>query len=196
MYQLSVERSTPLHKQYLKGLIPEIPDDDLSAEMYEETIRLSKEYGFNHYEVSSYAKGQQAISRHNFSYWQGMDYLGIGPGAHGRLTDHVSQQRVRTFGEFHPDKYMALCEKEGEGIRKIEPIQFQDMAEFVDKEQLKMLIENGFLIEEKGIVDNNINSFVPKELLNQWKDGGGIRPTEMGLERIDYILPRLLVQSN
>lgn len=79
-------------------MIPEIPDDDLSAEMYEETIRLSKEYGFNHYEVSSYAKGQQAISRHNFSYWQGMDYLGIGPGAHGRLTDHVSQQRVRTFG--------------------------------------------------------------------------------------------------
>lgn len=66
----------------------------------------------------------------------------------------------------------------------------------MDKEQLKMLIENGFLIEEKGIVDNNINSFVPKELLNQWKDGGGIRPTEMGLERIDYILPRLLVQSN
>ncbi|KAG1573706.1 hypothetical protein G6F50_002615 [Rhizopus delemar] len=207
MYQLTVERSSPLHKQYLKGLLPIIPDGDIAAEMYEETIRISQESGYTHYEVSSYAKNQKAMSRHNFSYWQGMDYLGIGPGAHGRLTDAVSNERVRTFGEFHPDKYMSLCEKEGEGIRKITPISFHDMAEelimfglrtrmgiprsrfkeltdgesldkFLDKEQLNMFVENGFLVDEQGIVDDKIETYVPRELLSQWTHGGGIRPTK------------------
>lgn len=54
-----------------------MPDGDISADMYEETISIAKEFGYQHYEVSSYAKTQNAISRHNFSYWQGMDYLGL-----------------------------------------------------------------------------------------------------------------------
>lgn len=85
--------------------------------MYEATVQTAADYGYHHYEVSSYAKKQQAISRHNFSYWQGMDFLGkliltkpfdhcmfnyvytgIGPGAHGRLTDFNKNQRIRTFG--------------------------------------------------------------------------------------------------
>ncbi|KAG1144124.1 hypothetical protein G6F37_007104 [Rhizopus arrhizus] len=225
MYQLTVERSSPLHKQYLKGLLPIIPDGDIAAEMYEETVRISQESGYTHYEVSSYAKNQKAMSRHNFSYWQGIDYLGIGPGAHGRLTDAVSNERVRTFGEFHPDKYMSLCEKEGEGIRKIMPISFHDMAEelimfglrtrmgiprsrfkeltdgqsldkFLDKEQLNMFVENGFLVDEQGAVDDKIETYVPRELLSQWTHGGGIRPTKKGLQRIDYILPRLLKEAS
>jgi coproporphyrinogen III oxidase-like Fe-S oxidoreductase len=87
-----------LHKQYIKGLIPPIPNGDIAADMYEETVAISKEYDYTHYEVSNYAKTPSAISRHNFSYWQGMDYLGIGPGAHGRLTDFSENLRVRTFG--------------------------------------------------------------------------------------------------
>lgn len=75
-----------------------MPDPDSAADMYEATVRIAADYGYHHYEVSSYAKRQQAISRHNFSYWQGMDFLGIGPGAHGRLTDIHENQRVRTFG--------------------------------------------------------------------------------------------------
>ncbi|CAO3639698.1 unnamed protein product [Mucor hiemalis] len=98
MYQLTLERSTPLHKQSLKGLIPPIPDGDISADIYEETVSIAKSFGYTHYEVSNYAKTQSAISRHNFSYWQGMDYLGVGPGAHGRLTDFIEKKRVRTFG--------------------------------------------------------------------------------------------------
>jgi coproporphyrinogen III oxidase-like Fe-S oxidoreductase len=66
-----------LYKQSLKGLIPTIPNGDTAADMYEETVAISKEFGYAHYEVSSYAKNQGAISRHNFSYWQGMDYLGL-----------------------------------------------------------------------------------------------------------------------
>jgi coproporphyrinogen III oxidase-like Fe-S oxidoreductase len=57
--------------------LPTIPDPDTAADMYEETVKIARDYGYTHYEVSSYAKNEQAISRHNFSYWQGMDYLGL-----------------------------------------------------------------------------------------------------------------------
>ncbi|KAI8644043.1 hypothetical protein BD408DRAFT_413975 [Parasitella parasitica] len=220
MYQLTVERSTPLYKQSLIGLLPTIPDPDTAADMYEATVKIAADNGYHHYEVSSYAKNQQAISRHNFSYWQGMDFLGIGPGAHGRLTDFSKNQRIRTFGEFHPNKYMALCEAEGEGIRKLQPISMHDMAEelivfgmrtrmgiprsrfskmtggetlenVIDTDALQVFIEAKLLIQEDDITDN-FNYFIPKELLYEWKKDGGIRPTELGLEKIDYILPRLL----
>ncbi|KAI9271106.1 coproporphyrinogen III oxidase [Helicostylum pulchrum] len=225
MYQLTLERSTPLHKQSLRGLIPIIPDSDTVADMYEETVSIAKEFGYQHYEVSSYAKNQSAISRHNFSYWQGMDYLGIGPGAHGRLTDFTENKRVRTFGEFHPNKYMALCEAEGEGIRKMVPLSLRDMAEelivfgmrtrmgiprsrfsaitngkildnFLDKEALELFTNSGFIVNEREVTDSQMSSYVPQELAHEWVDQGGIRPTEAGLERMDYILPRLLKKSS
>lgn len=58
-----------------------MPDHDLSADMYEETVKQCEAFGYSHYEVSSFAKTQKAISRHNFSYWQGIDYLGKIKGA-------------------------------------------------------------------------------------------------------------------
>ncbi|KAI8082681.1 putative oxygen-independent coproporphyrinogen III oxidase [Gilbertella persicaria] len=217
MYQLSLEKSTPLHKQTLKRLVPTMPNSDKAADMYEETVNMAQEHGFAHYEVSSYARTQKAISRHNFAYWQGMDFLGIGPGAHGRLTDN--QQRIRTFGEFHPEKYMALCEAEGEGIRKCQPISSQDMMEelivfgmrtrmgiprsrfmsmtngknlddFLDQEALALFVKAGFLIDESSLT-KDMEHYIPKELLHEWSQGG-IRPTESGLARIDSILPRLI----
>ncbi|KAG2178376.1 hypothetical protein INT44_001528, partial [Umbelopsis vinacea] len=72
------------------------------------------QHGLFHYEVSNYARTTAAMSRHNFSYWRGMDYIGIGPGAHGRLTQ-LDGERLRTFGEFHPERWMAQCEEEGDG---------------------------------------------------------------------------------
>ncbi|KAI8336029.1 hypothetical protein BD560DRAFT_440452 [Blakeslea trispora] len=204
MYQLSLEKSTPLHKQVMKGIVKGISDSDVAADMYENTITVAKQHGFTQYEVSSFARHQQSIS--------------IGPGAHGRLTnDHV---RERTFGEFHPEKYMVLCESEGEGIRKFQPISSQDMAEelivfglrtrmgiprlrfrtmtngkslddFIDRQALDMFIEAGFLVDESNKTDPQMFSYVPKELEYEWSEGG-IRPTEAGLERIDSILPRLI----
>jgi oxygen-independent coproporphyrinogen-3 oxidase len=55
-----------------------------------------------------------------------------------------------------------------------------------------MFIKYGFLIDESGIQDHQMEDYTPKELRSEWESQGGIRPTEAGLERIDYILPRLL----
>ncbi|CEG77378.1 hypothetical protein RMATCC62417_12141 [Rhizopus microsporus] len=68
----------------------------------------------------------------------------------------------------------------------------KSVEEFLNKEQLSMFLKAGFLIDEQKLVDDRAQTYIPHELLSQWKDGGGIRPTEAGLERIDYILPRLL----
>ncbi|KAI9477098.1 hypothetical protein BDB00DRAFT_859401 [Zychaea mexicana] len=219
MYQLSFERGTPLWKFMRKGQIGSV-DPELAADMYEETVRAATHHGFTHYEVSSYAKSRDAISAHNFSYWQGLDYIGIGPGAHGRLTDNVTKERIRTFGEFHPDRYMALCESEGEGIRKWSPLSphdslqelvvfglrtrmgipryrykkmtGQDLENVIDREFLDMCVRSNFLIVDND--DRNksdILPYIPKHLEHEWEQGG-IRPTEQGLERMDSILPKLL----
>lgn len=59
-----------------------------------------------------------------------------------------------------------------------------------------MFVEAGFIIDEDRITDSQMSLYVPQELEHEWKDKGGIRPTEEGLERIDFILPRLLKRSH
>lgn len=59
-------------------------------------FQITEAAGFEHYEVSNFARNK-AYSQHNSGHWQGVDYLGIGPGAHGRVTDPVTGDRVRTF---------------------------------------------------------------------------------------------------
>ncbi|KAG0166657.1 radical S-adenosyl methionine domain-containing protein 1 [Apophysomyces sp. BC1015] len=219
MYQLTMERSTPLHKLSQRGIVAPLPSADEAADMYEETVKVARNHGFNHYEVSNYCRNEAAIGQHNFAYWQGLDYVGIGPGAHGRLTD-TQGRRMRTFGEFHPDKYMSLCESEGEGIRKITPIPVEQIIEelivfglrtrmgitrsrfkrmtgglslddAIDQDILKLFVESGFLVDDARAIDEEMNCYVPKSLQYECAEGG-IRPTEEGLARMDSILPQLL----
>lgn len=81
-YHLTLEPNT-----YFYRYPPELPDDDLSADMQEHIEQRLALAGFEHYETSAFAKpGFQA--RHNLNYWQFGDYLGIGAGAHGKLSFH------------------------------------------------------------------------------------------------------------
>jgi coproporphyrinogen III oxidase-like Fe-S oxidoreductase len=63
-----------------------VPDEDLAAALFETTQEVLEAAGFDAYEVSNHARGEAARSRHNLVYWRGHDYVGVGPGAHGRLT--------------------------------------------------------------------------------------------------------------
>ena len=67
----------------------------------------------------------------------------------------------------------------------------EKLDDVLDKDALQLFIEANLLIKEDKITDD-LGCFIPKELLYEWEKSGGIRPTESGLERIDYILPRLL----
>jgi putative oxygen-independent coproporphyrinogen III oxidase len=79
-YALTIEPATPLGRKVGSGLIP-APDPDLQAEMYDLACRRLAEAGFEHYEVSNWARPNRR-SAHNLGYWQGRPYLGLGAGAH------------------------------------------------------------------------------------------------------------------
>src|SRR5512141_454760 len=98
-YHLTLEPNTP----FGHTAPPNLPDDDLAADMQQAIEARLMEAGMQHYETSAYAKPGHA-SRHNLNYWQFGDYLGIGAGAHGKLSFH--DRIVRQMRTKHPQQYM------------------------------------------------------------------------------------------
>ena len=85
LYQLTIEDGTAFADRLARGGLKGLPNDDLSADMYAKTQSVTERAGMGAYEISNHARNG-AESLHNLIYWRGGDYIGIGPGAHGRLT--------------------------------------------------------------------------------------------------------------
>lgn len=125
-YQLTIESGTAFDRAVRRGaLVP--PDDELGAVLYETTQTVLSQRGFEAYEVSNHAKGQAARSRHNLIYWRGEDYVGVGPGAHGRVT--VEGQRVATFAAPKIGDYRDQVEATGLGWESEQVLSPQEQAE-------------------------------------------------------------------
>lgn len=101
-YHLTLEPNTPFHRTP-----PPLPDDDASAQMQVEIEQLLAAHGYDHYETSAFAKKQQQC-RHNLNYWTFGDYLGIGAGAHSKLSFH--DKIIRQSRHKHPKRYMAAAQ--------------------------------------------------------------------------------------
>ncbi len=118
-YHLTLEPNTPFHRTP-----PSLPDDDTSAEMQIAIENLLAEHGYEHYETSAFAKkGMQA--RHNLNYWQFGDYLGIGAGAHSKLSYH--DKITRETRPKHPKAYMEQATL-GNAIEKVWEISRDDLG--------------------------------------------------------------------
>jgi putative oxygen-independent coproporphyrinogen III oxidase len=98
-YHLTLEPNTP----FGHTAPPNLPDDDLAADMQQAIEARLNEAGMQHYETSAYAR-QNHASRHNLNYWQFGDYLGIGAGAHSKLSFH--DRILRQMRTKHPQQYM------------------------------------------------------------------------------------------
>ncbi len=125
LYQLTIEEGTPffgLHKAKKFTL----PDADESAALYEATQEITAAHGLPAYEVSNHAQ-PGAESRHNLTYWRYGDYVGIGPGAHGRLTR--GRDKLATATERHPETWLAQVEAEGHGIIDQEQLGYEEQAD-------------------------------------------------------------------
>ncbi|MBI5108141.1 MAG: oxygen-independent coproporphyrinogen III oxidase-like protein [Rhodocyclales bacterium] len=97
-YHLTLEPNTPFHHSP-----PPVPDDDLAADMQDMAEERLAAAGFEHYETSAFARPGQRC-RHNLNYWTFGDYLGIGAGAHGKLSNH---ERIwRETRRRHPRDYL------------------------------------------------------------------------------------------
>lgn len=103
LYQLTIEDGTAFGDRYARGRLRGLPADDLSADLYFATQDICEAAGFETYEVSNHARAG-AESRHNKVYWRYGDYIGIGPGAHGRLT--LDGQRVATEAFSNPGQWL------------------------------------------------------------------------------------------
>ena len=112
LYQLTVEEGTVFYQRQARGLLAGLPVEDLSADMFDLTQSMCGAAGIPAYEVSNHARTGQE-SRHNMVYWRGGDYLGIGPGAHGRL--RLSDRRVATEGLKLPLDWLTAVRQKGSG---------------------------------------------------------------------------------
>ncbi len=124
-YQVTIEPGTAFDRAVGRGTIVP-PDPDLAASLYETTQDVLAAAGFDAYEVSNHAKGDAARSRHNLAYWTGQDYVGVGPGAHGRLT--LDGARVATEARRRVGDYIAQVRKTGVGFAAPEALAARDVA--------------------------------------------------------------------
>lgn len=121
-YSLIIEEGTPFHDLYGDGkaLSNELPDEDTDRLIYKNTEKVLKEYGYNRYEISNYAKDGYE-SKHNISYWIGTDYLAFGIGAASLI------KNTRFNNERNLEKYISLCNKNIED--KSEGLNYDIMAD-------------------------------------------------------------------
>lgn len=103
LYQLTIEQGTAFWDRFQAGGLRGLPNEDLGADMYLATQEICEAAGFAAYEVSNHAK-PEAMSRHNLVYWRGGDYVGVGPGAHGRVT--LNGQRHATVARKMPGDWL------------------------------------------------------------------------------------------
>lgn len=124
LYQLTIEPGTAFGDRAERGKLPGLPDEDTAADMYEMTQELCSKAGLNAYEVSNHAK-TGSESRHNLIYWSYGDYIGIGPGAHGRVT--LNGQRYATEAWSNPERWLTMVDQ-GKPEKSCVPVSSKDQA--------------------------------------------------------------------
>jgi putative oxygen-independent coproporphyrinogen III oxidase len=175
LYHLTLEPNT-----YFAKYPPVVPDDDSSAEMQDMIQQQAGEAGYQHYEVSAYAQaGRQA--RHNLNYWQFGDYLGIGAGAHSKIS--FPHRIVRQMRYKQPKAYLEHA-RAGRPIQDEFELGRDDLGfEFMlNALRLNNGVEVNLFSERTGLtlnaIEKALNTAEAKGLL--YRDHKIIRPTELG----------------
>lgn len=112
LYQLTIEPGTAFGSRFQAGGLLGLPSEDLGADMYQTTQDITSSHGMAAYEISNHAQ-KNSESQHNLIYWRGGDYLGVGPGAHGRMT--LEGGRYETHTELEPISWLRTVEISGSG---------------------------------------------------------------------------------
>jgi len=190
LYQLTIESGTPFSKQGQKTA-----DHDIAADMFEVTQTILADAGMPAYEISNHAvPGDE--SRHNLTCWRGGDYLGVGPGAHGRLT--LDGEAFGTHQIHNPGRWFEITQNQGHGTAKRRPISAEDRA--------KELVMMGLRLKEgidqdrfQRVAGVALDTVLDDEGLNHLVDGGLVQfsdrrifATASGQQRLNAVLAKLL----
>ena len=202
LYQLTVERGTKLYHQVSQDKSVTMPDDDEMADLFELTRSKLKSAGYDQYEVSSFAKSKEFQSQHNIGYWSGRDYIGVGPGAHGRLLR--GNKRFRTYRTMSPSLWSDQINILGHGIQKekvIDDGEMQNELVLVGLRQAKGIDGAEFLLMTGATLDdildwNEIKTLKEINLITTAANSRGqlenIKCTFDGLAVADKIAARIL----
>lgn len=120
LYQLTVEPGTDFFRRRVAEA-----DEDLAADLYQLTQDMTTTAGLGAYEISNHAR-PGFESRHNLIYWTGGDYIGVGPGAHGRITTAKGVAATHQIAD--PARWMDLVNKQGHGTAKTRPLSASERA--------------------------------------------------------------------
>ncbi len=193
-YQLTIEQGTKFETLHRQGAF-DLPDGDLAADLYKVTGETLDEAGLQAYEVSNYAvPGQE--SRHNLAYWRYGDYLGIGPGAHGRVTRDGSKYATRAHRA--PDIWLTRVEAQGHGAYEPEALnpvmRLQELL--LMGLRLREPISHDRIVEETG---RGLSDWIDPSVLRRLENAGylmvtpaGIAATQEGRIRLSSVLDHLI----
>ncbi len=192
LYQLTIEPKTPFYLLQQKNRLPGLPSSGKSCSFYNKTKEICEKNKLIHYEISNYAiQGHQCI--HNLNYWRYGDFLGIGPGAFGRIT--LDNQKYETESEKNPKKWLETVLSEKENIySKIRALSSIDQAKeyalmsFRLKEGMNIDRYNSFSTAK--LLETKIEELAEEGLLNI--SGNYLSTTDKGELLLNSILSQLL----
>jgi len=129
LYQLTIERGTRFYADHARGAFT-LPGEEAAAEMFELTQARLAEAGLPAYEISNHAR-PGAACRHNLIYWRYQDYVGVGPGAHGRFTAQLpgGEAKRATRRISGPEGWLAAVERDGHGTQETTDVSGRDRVE-------------------------------------------------------------------
>lgn len=190
LYQLTIETNTAFEGAYRRGAFT-LPDEEIAADFYERTQDRLLRVGLPAYEISNHARPGEEC-RHNLVYWQGGDYLGIGPGAHGRLT--LAGSRIATRQHRAPEAWLAAVEENGHATREYRTLSAAERQE----ELLLMGLRLARGISRKRFrhaTGREIEEAIAPSSMTPLIDGGfleldeeGLRASPAGLQRLNAVL--------
>jgi oxygen-independent coproporphyrinogen-3 oxidase len=157
LYQLTIEKGTPFYKLYKEKKFT-LPEDELATELFCATNSYLSEKGFDQYEISNYAKTGEE-SRHNLCYWRYEDYLGIGPGAHSRISYFEDDQwQMQAFSHVsRPESWLKLVDEHSCGIQSYNRLNKQEI--------LTEILLMGLRLKE-GISDENFQKYLKTDIID------------------------------
>jgi putative oxygen-independent coproporphyrinogen III oxidase len=185
-YQLTIEPDTHFYKRP-----PLLPPDDHIWEMQEAGPQLLRDYGFQPYEISAYAQSDR-YCRHNLNYWEFGDYLGIGAGAHSKITQLNEQRLVRLWNIKNARLYMDanLNNRSEQRILTTEELPLEFMMNAL------RLHSTSFIQYEKrtGLGRSTLTPMLASAQQNQWltSDSDHIRLTNLGKRFLNDVLELFL----
>ncbi len=193
LYQLTIERNTPFYLRHQRGEFF-LPEEGLAADFFSLTQDKLAAAGLPAYEVSNHAaEGHQSI--HNRTYWNYGEYIGIGPGAHGRIFQ--GDQRFATRDHYAPDRWLQWCEEKGHGAHPFEKIEPEDQA--IEALMMGLRLYEGInlsdIVQKTGVQSEFIEVQKLDELASQgWLcyENEHISLQREGMLRLNAILPYIL----